>query len=49
MGLNASALDYLRDCRNLDFKDSLLGLIEANLSNGPVFFNVGPNFSISLI
>ena len=48
MGLNTSALGYLRDHQNLDFKDFLLGLIEANLSNGLVFFNVGPNFSVSL-
>ena len=48
IGLNTSALGCLRDYRNLYFKNSLLGLIEANLSNGLVFFNVGSNFSISL-
>ena len=30
MGLNTLALGRLRDYQNLDFKDSLLGLIEAN-------------------
>jgi hypothetical protein len=47
-GLNVSVLACLRDCRNKQFQDSLLGMIEASLSNGPVFFNTFPDFSVSL-
>ena len=46
-GLNTIVLECLRDSRNLRFLDFLLGQIEANLSDGPVFFNVFPDFSIS--
>jgi len=47
-GLNVSVLACLRDCRNKRFHDSLLGMVEASLSNGPVFFNTFPDFSVSL-
>jgi hypothetical protein len=47
-GLNVSVLACLRDCRNKRFKDSLLGMVEASLSNGPVYFNTFPDFSVSL-
>ena len=48
-GLNTFILGCLKDCKNLNFADSLLGLIKASLAEGPVFFNVEPNFSVSLI
>ena len=47
-GLNVSILACLRDCRNKRFHDSLLGMVEASLSNGPVFFNTFLDFSVSL-
>lgn len=39
----------LRDKRHLRFNDSLLGCITSSLSEGPVYFNSFPNFSVSLL
>jgi hypothetical protein len=47
-GLNNSVLLCLRDCRHLNFKDSLLGSIKSSLYEGPVYFNCHPNFLLSL-
>lgn len=47
-GLNACLMVALRDCRHLDFGDSLLGLVETSLCNGQVYFNCFPNFPVSL-
>ena len=47
-GLNTSTLICLRDYRHHKFSDSLLGLVESSLNEGPVFFNSFPNFSVSL-
>ena len=47
-GLNTSVLFCLRDKRQLRYKDSLLGTIETSLSNGPVYFDCYPNFTVSL-
>ena len=47
-GLNTSILICLRDCRHHKFSDSLLGLVESSLNEGPVFFNSFPNFSVSV-
>ena len=46
--LNTSVLLYLRDDRHLRFNDSLLGMMETSLHNGPVYFNCYPNFALSL-
>ncbi|KAM7489485.1 hypothetical protein LguiB_026969 [Lonicera macranthoides] len=46
-GLNTSFIIALRDCRHIKFADSLLGIIESSLCNGPVYFNCFPNLSIS--
>ncbi|KAL4652134.1 hypothetical protein ACB092_01G210900 [Castanea dentata] len=46
--LNASVLLCLRDDRHLRFNDSLLGMMETSLHNGPVYFNCYPNFALSL-
>ena len=47
-GLNASILVSLQDQRHLQYKDSLLGVLETSLCNGPVYFQCIPNFSVSL-
>lgn len=47
-GLNTSILAALRDCRHLNFDDSLNGLIETTLCDGPVYFNFYPHYSLSL-
>ena len=46
--LNTSVLLYLRDDRHLRFNDSLLGMMETSLHNGPVYFNCYPNFALTL-
>ena len=46
--LNTSVLLCLRDHRHLRFNDSLLGMMETSLHNGPVYFNFYPNFAFSL-
>ncbi|XP_070034473.1 uncharacterized protein [Nicotiana tomentosiformis] len=38
----------LRDARLLNFDDSLLGILQSNLANGPVYFNCYPNFSVDI-
>ena len=46
--LNTSVLLCLRDDRHLRFNDSLLGMMETSLHNGPVYFNCYPNFALNL-
>ncbi|XP_021765600.1 uncharacterized protein LOC110730133 [Chenopodium quinoa] len=47
-GLEAPITVCLRDARHSSFKNSLLALVEANLSQGPIYFNCFPSFSVSL-
>jgi hypothetical protein len=47
-GLPESFIAALRDGRNLDWKKSLMGLIQSSLAHGPVYFNVYPNLQLSL-
>lgn len=47
-GLNTSMHVALRDCRHINYKDSLLGLFETSLTNGPIYSNCFPNFTVSL-
>lgn len=47
-GLPESFLAVLRDARNKNWKQSLMGIIESSLSHGPVYFNVYPNLQLSL-
>ena len=42
-GLPESFLAVLRDGRNMNWKQSLMGIIQSSLTNGPVYFNVYPN------
>ncbi|KAI8571993.1 hypothetical protein RHMOL_Rhmol01G0164100 [Rhododendron molle] len=47
-GLNSSVLLSLRDARFTVYSDSLLGLMESSLHNGPVYFNCYPDLPLSL-
>lgn len=47
-GLNIPICLLLRDDRLLNFDDSLLGILESNLADGPVYFNCYPNFSVDI-
>ncbi|KAM6554233.1 hypothetical protein CsatB_014995 [Cannabis sativa] len=46
--LTTSVLMSLRDCRLLNFEQSMLTAVETNLCNGPVYFDYYPNYSVSL-
>jgi hypothetical protein len=48
LGINASVLLCLRDARFVNFKTSILGMIQSSLFNGPVHFDVFPNLTLSL-
>ncbi|PIM98952.1 hypothetical protein CDL12_28556 [Handroanthus impetiginosus] len=48
LGLNTSALILVRDKRHNQFEDSLLGIVESTLCDGPVYFKCFPNFTVSL-
>ena len=45
-GLPESFLAALRDARNLNWKQSLMGIIQSSLAHGPVYFDVYPNIII---
>ena len=38
----------LRDARHTNFQNSILAMAETNISNGPIYFNCYPNFSVGL-
>ncbi|GAV89778.1 MP domain-containing protein, partial [Cephalotus follicularis] len=46
--LNTFVLACLRDARHLNFDDSLIGVIETSLCNGPIYFDGYPDLTISL-
>ena len=46
--LNTSILLCLRDARFTNFSDSILGMIESSLYNGPIHFDCFPDLTISL-
>ncbi|KNA17889.1 hypothetical protein SOVF_075820 [Spinacia oleracea] len=47
-GLKAPIVICLRDSRQREFHNSLLSLVETDLSQGPFYFNCFPSFSFSL-
>ncbi|KAG5591281.1 hypothetical protein H5410_041795 [Solanum commersonii] len=47
-GLSETFLATLRDARNLNFRQSLMGSIESTVVYGPVYFNAQPNLQLSL-
>ena len=48
LGINASVLLCLRDARFLNFRISILGMIQSSLFNGHIHFDVFPNLTLSL-
>lgn len=42
-GLNTVMHVSLRDCRHTIYKSSIIGLVETNLTNGPIYFNCFPD------
>jgi hypothetical protein len=48
LGINAFVLLCLRDARFINFRTSILGMIQSSLFNGPVHFDVFPNLTLSL-
>ena len=48
LGINASVLFCLRDGRFLGFEDSILGMVQSSLSEGPVHFDCFPNITLAL-
>ena len=48
LNINASVLLWLRDAKFLNFRISILGMIQSSLFNGPIHFDVFPNLTISL-
>lgn len=46
-GINAYVLCIIRDLTHEKFTDSIIGGIVAPLSNGPVYFDCYPNFTVS--
>ncbi|WMV45560.1 hypothetical protein MTR67_038945, partial [Solanum verrucosum] len=47
-GLPETFLAALRDARNLNFRQSLMGSIESTVAYGLVYFNTQPNLQLSL-
>ena len=47
-GLPETFLAALRNARNLNFRQSLMGSIESTVAYGPVYFNTRPNLQLSL-
>ncbi|KAG9441527.1 hypothetical protein H6P81_017381 [Aristolochia fimbriata] len=47
-GLNTSLMLSLRDARCLNWADSLMGVMETSLTNGPVYFNIYPDLALSM-
>ena len=48
LGLNTSIVMCLRDNRHLDYRDSIIGAVQAGLNDGPVYFQCFPNFTVRL-
>jgi hypothetical protein len=48
LGINAFVLLCLRDARFINFRTSILGMIQSSLFNGPIHFDVFPNLTLAL-
>ena len=48
LSIDAPILLVLRDARHTNFQNSILAMAETNISNGPIYFNCYPNFSVGL-
>ena len=49
MGIYDIVLMCLRDIKHNKFKDSLIGIVETSLGQGPIYFNCYPNKTVSLM
>ena len=47
-GINAAVMLRLFDGRFIDYKQGMLGMVEASLCKGPIHFNCSPDLTISL-
>ena len=48
LGLNTSIVMCLRDNRHLDYRDSIIGAVQAGLNDGLVYFQCFLNFIVRL-
>ncbi|KAL6345850.1 hypothetical protein AAG906_017609 [Vitis piasezkii] len=48
LGLNTSIVMCLRDNRHLEYRDSIIGAVQAGLNDGPVYFQCYPNFTVRI-
>ena len=48
LGLNTAIVMCLRDNRHLEYRDSIIGAVQAGLNDGPVYFQCFPNFTVRL-
>ena len=48
LGLNTSIVMCLRDNRHLEYRDSIIGAVQAGLNDDPVYFQCYPNFTVRL-
>ena len=47
LGINTSVLLCLRDARFINFRISILGMIQSSLFNGPIHFDVFPDLTLA--
>ena len=48
VGLNTSIVMCLRDNRHLEYRDSIIGAVQAGLNDGLVYFQCYPNFTVRI-
>lgn len=48
LGLNTSIVMCLRDNRHLEYRDSIIGAVQAGLNDDPVYFQCYPNFTVRI-
>ena len=48
LGVNTSIVMCLRDNRHLEYRDSIIGAVQAGLNDGPVYFQCYPNFTVRI-
>ena len=48
ISLNASIIICLWDNRHLEYRDSIIGTVQAGLNDGPIYFQCYPNFTVRL-
>ena len=48
LGLNTYIVMCLRDNRHLEYRDSIIGAVQAGLNDDPVYFQCFPNFRVRI-